>query len=49
MIVPESADCAIVGLQNGFKIEGQSVPQREFAACGRSEDTTGFGCPLYHS
>ena len=42
----ESADCGVMGLENGLKVESETIPKSEFAACGACQDTTTFWCPL---
>lgn len=41
-----AADGFVVGLENGFKIEGEAVPEGEFAGGGSRYESTAFGCPL---
>ena len=35
-----------MGLQDGLKVEGQTVPQRELAARRASQNAPSLGCPL---
>ena len=39
-------DSRVVGLQDGLEVERQAIPQRELAACGASQYSSCFGCPL---
>lgn len=33
-------------MEDGFKVEGEAVPECEFAGGGAGEDASGFGGPL---
>jgi hypothetical protein len=33
-------------LKNGFKVEGEPVPERELSTLSSSKDSTTFWCPL---
>jgi hypothetical protein len=42
----ESTDGDVVSLENGLKIKGESVPEREFAASRAGQDTSAVWSPL---
>lgn len=42
----EGTDGGIMGLQDGLKVEGQTVPQRELAARRAGQNAPSLGCPL---
>ena len=42
------SDCTVMGLENSFEVERQSVPNCEFTACRARYDTPSFRCPLFH-
>ena len=39
--------CRVVRLEDGFEVEGEPIPEREFSACRASENAAGFRCPLH--
>lgn len=42
----EGTDGRIVCLEDGLKVEGESVPESEFTACGAGEYSSTLGRPL---
>ena len=40
------ANRIVVRLQDGLEVERQAIPEGELSACGASEDSSTFWCPL---
>ena len=37
----------VMCLEDGFEVEGEPIPEREFSAGRASENAAGFRCPLH--
>lgn len=46
MVEGKGAYGVVVRLEDGLKIEGEAVPEGEFARGGAGEDAAAFGGPL---